>query len=86
MLSMELQPTMHIQHINHHGIVGTHGLTSLSSQAGQHHSGLLHHQHAQQQQQQHHSMLEDKQSKSELVLSIILNYLSISIFNHWNLF
>lgn len=64
MLSMELQPTMHIQHINHHGIVGTHGLTSLSSQSGQHHSSLLHHHHHQQQQAPHHAMLDDKQAKS----------------------
>lgn len=67
MISMELQPSVHIQHINHHGIIGSHGLTS---QSGQHHSvGLLHH-HQQQQQSQappHHSMHEDKQQKSELI-------------------
>lgn len=63
MISMELQPSVHIQHINHHGIIGSHGLTS---QSGQHH--LLHH-HQQQQQSQgppHISMHEDKQQKSEL--------------------
>lgn len=62
MLGMELQSTMHIQHINHHGIVGAHGLTSLSSQSG-HHSSLLHHQHAQQQQQHHHAMMDEKSAK-----------------------
>lgn len=61
---MELQPSVHIQHINHHGI---HGLTS---QSGQHHSvGLLHH-HQQQQQSQgppHLNMHDEKPQKSELI-------------------
>lgn len=61
---MELQPSVHIQHINHHGI---HGLTS---QSGQHHSvGLLHH-HQQQQQSQgppHINMHDEKPQKSELI-------------------
>lgn len=73
MLSMELQPTMHIQHINHHSIVGSHGLTSLS-QSGQHHPGLLHHQHPQQQQPQHHNMLDDKQSKSKYYKNILTRF------------
>lgn len=67
MISMELQPSVHIQHINHHGIIGSHGLTS---QSGQHHSvGLLHHHQQQQQSQgpQHLNMHEDKSQKSELV-------------------
>ncbi|XP_055314430.1 paired box protein Pax-5 isoform X6 [Sitodiplosis mosellana] len=64
MISMELQPSVHIQHINHHGIIGSHGLTA---QSGQHHSvGLLHH-HQQQQQSQgpnHITMHDEKQQKN----------------------
>ncbi|XP_055314425.1 paired box protein Pax-5 isoform X2 [Sitodiplosis mosellana] len=65
MISMELQPSVHIQHINHHGIIGSHGLTA---QSGQHHSvGLLHH-HQQQQQSQgpnHITMHDEKQQKKD---------------------
>lgn len=71
MISMELQPSsVHIQHINHHGIVGSHGLTALASQSSQHHSaGLLHHHQQQPQQSQapqsHISMHDEKPPKSE---------------------
>lgn len=72
---MELQPSVHIQHINHHGIIGSHGLTS---QSGQHHSiGLLHH-HQQQQQSQapsHITMHEEKPQKSELVSRKLIHFI-----------
>lgn len=73
MLSMELQPAVHIQHINHHGIVGSNGLTSLGSPSGQNHSGLLHHQQQQQSyHQQHLSMHDDKSQKSRFILWFFL--------------
>lgn len=48
MISMELQPAVHLQHLSHHGLVSSHGTSSLSSQAGQHHLDLIHlQQHSQ---------------------------------------
>ncbi|XP_055385860.1 uncharacterized protein LOC129614926 isoform X2 [Condylostylus longicornis] len=45
MISMELQPSVHIQHSNHHGT----NLTTL--QAQHHHAGLIGHHH-----HQHHQL------------------------------
>lgn len=67
MISMELQPSVHMQHLNHHGIVNSHGLTSLGSPSGQHHSNLLHHQQQQSYQQPHITMHDDKSQKSEFI-------------------
>jgi hypothetical protein len=55
MISMELQPAVHMQHLNH-----GHGLSSLSSQ---HHNDLNNYQH------QMNSIGQDDKQKSELILS-----------------
>lgn len=91
---MELQPSsLHIQHINHHGLVGSHGLTALTSQSSQHHSGLLHHHHHQQQQQQqqsqqsHINMHDEKPPKSKCFSSVFDSYLitdAIELHSIWN--
>lgn len=71
MISMELPPTVHIQHLNH-----GHGLTSLQSHNhhnNQHHhhhhhtSGLMQHQH----QTCLTNMQNDDKQKSELRLMML---------------
>lgn len=52
MISMELPPAVHLQHLNHN-----HGLTSSQH----HHSGLMQHQH-----QTCLSSIQDDKQKSEL--------------------
>lgn len=69
MISMELQPTVHLQHLNH-GVGGGHGGGIGSSGIGMQHSNLMHHS-------SHHqisSNVQDDKSKSKLTYISILYF------------